>query len=302
MEINTWNNLNAIDRITLLYLLGTTIFIGLSWNDLESKMIPLGFRLGTLFLIYMMAHFQGAFPGGIMRYLRYVYPLILIIYLYPETDQFNNIFFQDQDPFFYRVEGAIFGFQPSLHFLNRFPQLWVTELMSFGYFSYYLLIFSFSLILYLKDLDMFYRITFIIISSFYIYYVVFIILPVAGPQYFFSPAENEVPKAYFFSSMLKLIQELGERPTGAFPSSHVGVVLIILWYSFKHLRVWFYIFIPISVLLISSTVYLKAHYLVDVLAAIVSLPIFVLSGKKLFDLLGKHDQYPGVVTNRQYRL
>lgn len=282
-----WKNLNAIDRITLLYLAITTLFIGLSWNDLESILIPLAFRICCVVFICLIARYYNGTHGRILHYLRYAYPLILIIYLYPETDLFNNFIFEDQDPFFFRIEAMIFGSQPSTQFLNQFPQLWVTELMSIGYFSYYLLIFSFSLILYLKDHDLFYRITFIMVCSFYIYYIIFIFLPVAGPQYYLSPPEDEVPKAYLFSGLLKLIQELGERPTGAFPSSHVGVALIILWYSYKHFKGYFITILPISVLLIFSTVYLKAHYVVDVLAAILSIPLFIIAGKYLFERIKK---------------
>ncbi len=287
MKSDLLKNLNAIDKITLLYLFISAVFIGLAWDDLENKLTPLGFRSLAILIIAGMAYYQKMFRGGIMQFLRYAYPLILIIYLYPETDQFNNIFFANQDPFFSRIEESIFGLQPSLLLLEKFPQLWIVELMSFGYFSYYLLIFGFSLILFLRNPRLFYRLTFIIISSFYIYYIIFILLPVAGPQYFFASPDNEVPTAYLFSRMLKLVQELGERPTGAFPSSHVGIVLIIIWYTIKYFRQWIYLVLPLSIVLIISTVYLKAHYLIDSITAIVTIPFFIISGNSFFNLLHK---------------
>lgn len=290
MRSDPSKNLNAIDRITLLYLFTTTIFIGLAWNNLENKLLPLVFRILAILIIYGMGYFHELFRGGVIQFLRYAYPLVLIVYLYPETDHFNNIFFENQDPFFSRVEETIFGFQPALRFLDRFHELWIIELMSFGYFSYYLLIFGFTLLLFLTDQQLFYRLTFVMISSFYVYYLVFILLPVAGPQYFFPPPENEVPEAYLFSSMLKLVQELGERPTGAFPSSHAGIALIIIWYTWKYRRYWLSIILPLSILLIASTVYIKAHYVIDVIAALVTVPFFILSGNSLFHLLNKQKQ------------
>lgn len=289
-KIDPLKNLHAIDKITLLYLLITTIFIGLAWNNLENKMLPLGFRILTILIIYGMACYNGLFQGEAMRYIRHAYPLVLIIYLYPETDLFNNIFFENLDPFFFRVEETIFGFQPAFRFPDRFHGLWIVEVMSFGYFSYYLLIFGFTLLLFLHHQHLFHRLTFVMISSFYIYYLVFIILPVAGPQYFFPPPDNEIPRAYLFSSMLKLIQELGERPTGAFPSSHVGIVLIIIWYTWKYMKRWLLLILPLSFLLIASTVYLKAHYAIDIIAALVTIPLFILSGNGLFGLLNKQEK------------
>jgi membrane-associated phospholipid phosphatase len=87
--------------------------------------------------------------------------------------------------------------------------------------------------------------------------------------------------------MLKLVQELGERPTGAFPSSHIGVNVIILWYSFKYARNYFYWIIPVSVILFLSTVYIKAHYVVDIVGAIITLPLFVLTARYFYSLLDK---------------
>jgi len=46
-------------------------------------------------------------------------------------------------------------------------------------------------------------------------------------------------------------------------------------------------------LLTISTVYLKAHYLIDTMAALVTLPLFIISGNGLFNLLKKQGQDAG---------
>jgi len=65
---------------------------------------------------------------------------------------------------------------------------------------------------------------------------------------------------------------MGEGPTAAFPSSHVGIVLILLYLANKFTPKLLKWLIPISILLILSTVYIKAHYVVDVIAGILSFP------------------------------
>ena len=63
----------------------------------------------------------------------------------------------------------------------------------------------------------------------------------------------------------------GERPTAAFPSSHVGistVIMLLIWHT-KNRRL-LYCMLPFYVLLCFATVYIQAHYAVDALAGLVS--------------------------------
>ena len=63
----------------------------------------------------------------------------------------------------------------------------------------------------------------------------------------------------------------GERPTAAFPSSHVGVstVLMLLAWQTRNRRL-FWILMFFYVVLCLSTVYIYAHYAIDVIAGWIS--------------------------------
>ena len=67
-----------------------------------------------------------------------------------------------------------------------------------------------------------------------------------------------------FQRLVEMAHEGGERPIAAFPSSHVGMgtVLMILFWQLK--RGVFYAMLPLYILLCGATVYIGAHYLVDV--------------------------------------
>ena len=139
------------------------------------------------------------------------------------------------------------------------------------------------------------RATFIILASFFVFYVVFIFLPVAGPQYYYvaagvdSIARGEFPNVGdyflthqepmplpgwsegFFYKMVELAHATGERPTAAFPSSHVGVTFILLLLAWRSSsRVLFALVAVFFTLMCFATVYIQAHYVVDVLAGLVS--------------------------------
>lgn len=156
--------------------------------------------------------------------------------------------------------------------------------MYFAYFSFYLLILIFTLYVFLKKRDDFKQITFQMSASLYLFYFIFCFFPSAGPQFYFSPPENKLPDAFFFHHIMHFIQQMAEKPTGAFPSSHVGVSVIILMLSKKYAPRFLRITWPLVVLLILSTVYIKAHYLVDVIGGIVLAPFLLYLSNRLFHL------------------
>ena len=80
----------------------------------------------------------------------------------------------------------------------------------------------------------------------------------------------------FFYQMVTDAHNAGERPTAAFPSSHVGVstiLLLLLWRvgNTRRLLLWL---TPFYVLLCLSTVYIYAHYVIDVFGGWISAVLF----------------------------
>jgi membrane-associated phospholipid phosphatase len=69
--------------------------------------------------------------------------------------------------------------------------------------------------------------------------------------------------------LLIMAHDAGERPTAAFPSSHVGVATIVMWLAWetKNRKVLFTC-LPFAVLLFFSTFYIQAHYAIDAIAGL----------------------------------
>ena len=63
---------------------------------------------------------------------------------------------------------------------------------------------------------------------------------------------------------------MGERPTAAFPSSHVGISTIVMILAYRANKRLFIILAPVYILLCCATVYIQAHYLIDVFAGWIS--------------------------------
>jgi membrane-associated phospholipid phosphatase len=216
--------------------------------------------------------------------------LFFLGYFYAETGYLNNLILNDLDPFIKHYEQLLFGCQPSIEFSKLFPQTWFNELMNFGYFSYYFLTVTVCLTIFIVRPKEYQFTIFIIITSFFIYYIIFIIFPVIGPQFYFPAPLSKIPDAGFFRDGVKFAQHIGEQPTGAFPSSHVGMALIFLYISYNNYRKLFLLILPFVIILFFATVYIKAHYLVDVIGGFVSSPLVLFISIKMYKLFYKHEK------------
>ncbi len=133
----------------------------------------------------------------------FIFISIIAIYaslslLYKETAELNLLFRPELDPWLMELDQKIFGFQPAEVFSEAFSNWWFSELMFFGYFWYYLMPLSILFIIYKKIPQKAEEFGFILIGSFLFYYLIFILLPALGPQYYFEPPKNEIISQGFF--------------------------------------------------------------------------------------------------------
>ncbi|MCL2098572.1 MAG: phosphatase PAP2 family protein [Bacteroidales bacterium] len=275
-----------IEGLTLFYVVATALYM-LVWPGAVDKQIMLSL-LGIRLLVVTAILLFNLMPlTKFMALIRQVMPAALILHWYPETYHINSCLFANLDSFFMKIDGLLFCCQPSLEFSSAIPWVWFSELMNFTYISFYVIINVTVFYLYYKEAAKGAHAAFMLLFAFMSYYVLFILIPVIGPQYHITTPEEALPYSWPFRAFLRILQEMGEKPTGAFPSSHVGVTIIclIILYVRKERKLCSY-FLPLSVLLIASTVYIKAHYLIDVVAGLLTAPLFYWLGLCVWKKVG----------------
>jgi len=285
-----------IELITLLYTVLTALLIIMLWRGMDEPWRLLGGRafillgMGVMRLIYQWK------PCQFTLFLRYLYPLTLLGYWYPDTYEFCRLF-PNLDHIFAQADLNLFGCQPSIVFSQLVPQKIWSELFYMGYFSYYPLIVGTAIAPLLTCREKFETTAFIILAGFFLYYIIYLFLPVAGPQYYFQAVGTNIISAGhfpalgdyfryhqelapstgqpgFFRDLVEATQAQGERPTAAFPSSHVGMSTILMFLLWRNHRYYALIAAPFYVLLCMATVYIQAHYLIDVIGGLVTALIF----------------------------
>lgn len=287
MNTSYSQRIKAVEISTFIYLVVTGILIIGNHQQLKAIESHLLIRLLViLFAVFLIIYNKFNKPGKTFQVIRQFWVLPLLGYFYGETDYLNNLLFKENlDSYFANFEFRLFAVQPADVFSEIISFNWFAELMYLGYFSYYLLIAGIPVLAFIKlGPAKSEQIVFIIANSFFLYYLFFILIPVAGPQFYFVNSLSNLPSGYIFGYLVRSVQSFGEVPTGAFPSSHVSICLMLLWFTAKNLKKWMTLVIPITALLLFSTVYIKAHYLIDVFASVIITPLVYYASQQIFHL------------------
>ena len=284
------DGLVSFETVTIAYILITSVMIAVEWGSLNNPLRMLMVRGIVLAAIALMNGVYRLYPCRAIILLRTAWLFAMLIYWYPETYEFCS-HFDYKDHIFAAIDYRVFGCQPSLVFDQILSSTFWYELFNLGYTSYYYLMISMVVFYFLARYEKFRWATFVFLASFFMFYLVFEFLPVAGPQYYYCANGVEMGMTdhfpemhdYFrthteilplevrgpFSKMVLAAQVAGEHPTAAFPSSHVGMTTVTLILAWKtRCRKFFWILLPFAIVLFFATVYVKAHYAVDSVAGI----------------------------------
>ena len=269
---------------------------GLSF-DRNASVAVLWFACLPAILLLVRAYTRrGGEPLGFIRtfYVQAMYALFFPEVIYLSQRIAGGASF---DAIYYRMDAAIFGFQPAVELPAMFGHLqWLNEVFYFAYFFYYLLITVGQWRLYLRGrglrgrglrkrgnrvlLARAERGLFVITASFAILYVWYLVYPVHGPKYYIESLRQvwySDLDGYLFAWLMRLLFDNANLAGAALPSSHVAVSLIAIELNRRWNRSMLPVLAPLTLLLMISTVYLYAHYVVDVFfgiaAAFVLLPV-----------------------------
>lgn len=292
-RVDTQKGLFAVEKISLIYNFLTSLLILYMYPEMKHPGHMLWDRVLIVAMTFLLMYLYRIAPCKFSAFVRMAVQMSLLSYWYPDTFEFNRLL-PNLDHVFASAEQFLFGCQPAIEFSKSLPQMEFSEAFNLGYFSYYPMIFIVAIFYFLFRFELFEKVSFVLVASFFIYYFIYIFIPVAGPQFYF-PAiglENVAAGHFpfindyfnhhiellpgpgyehgFFYNLVEASQQVGERPTAAFPSSHVGISTILMIMAYRASKILFCCLIPFYVLLVCATVYIQAHYLIDAVAGVLT--------------------------------
>jgi membrane-associated phospholipid phosphatase len=264
---------------------------GIDSRKIEGGLLRLGLVLVLAALLPVLERTLARAPDGVrlqpgsrrlgaVAFLRTMLPFVMCIAVYTNLhDTVRYVNPHDVHAQIAAVEQWLFGGQPVI-WAERYITRGRTEFFNFFYANFYLVAPSVVMVLWFGGQRAAARHVLLgIILCFYTGYLLYLIFPAAPPRLYFGSLG--LFKVTLRGGPITNFQELliGMMPNhaarAAFPSLHAAVSCLSLYYAWKYSR-WFFPFLLTFVIgLLVSTVYLRHHWVVDLLAGALLVPFII---------------------------
>jgi membrane-associated phospholipid phosphatase len=229
---------------------------------------------------------------GLHRFYSYLIVLFVFKEIYLMVHPIHPI---DYDWLFISIDKWLFGVNPT-QWVMQFAHPVLTEIFQVAYFSYYILFILLGVELYRKyPIEKYDHGAFMIVYGFYLSYLGYFLLPALGPRFTlhnFYSLPTELP-GIFFTSWMRDFVNAGESISfsmanaaeivqrDVFPSGHTQLTLIVTYLAHLNKLKTRWIISVMAALLIVGTIYLRYHYVIDLLGGFLFFLVTIYSGKRI---------------------
>ncbi len=217
------------------------------------------------------------------------FPFLAILLMYYSLwgDATHLLVPHDRDRELIILDQRLFGFQASLA-LQRFITPPLTAWMEFSYFFHIMNIPIVACFVYLCRPRARFRemMSGLMVISF-LGLLGYLLVPAIGPMYtlrdlYTIPLSQPIS---IFNQQLELM-DFARIHRDVFPSMHVAISFLVWLYALRNSRALFWLLSPLILSLWVSTIYLRYHYLIDVVAGLFLAPASFLLANWLFGRFG----------------
>jgi hypothetical protein len=199
--------------------------------------------------------------------------------------------FPDRDEQLWAIDRWLFaGHDPHLmveHLISR-P---LSEWLAVAYVSYtFLYPITLAAIFAKRDPICFEEVSFAMTFSLAVGYILYTIVPAQGPV--FTQHHEASLDLYYIGFVKEQLMDRTRVPRDCFPSLHTCVGLVFLYYLLKHVRWLGVIWAPLVISIPFACVYLRYHYVIDVIAGVVLFASTVALQRRIFARETKPEALP----------
>ncbi|MFH1835864.1 MAG: phosphatase PAP2 family protein [Methanobacteriota archaeon] len=214
--------------------------------------------------------------GDVLKFFKGFLPFIVIVALYDSfTNRYSETGFNltrvivktDLTHLLIKADELLFGTQVS-YILQDYIKPWITDLMYFGYSLHFFFPFILALYFYTRGREKYFQeLMLAVVTVSCIGYVGYLTFPSTSPVYILE-YERGLEGGRVSDFVLAEIDKVRSAQSDCclFPSLHVGISSVTLILAFKRERRFFYVLLPFIVLSWVSAVYLRRHFVIDIIA------------------------------------
>lgn len=279
-----WNRIKwmpAANKVTALYQL---IMIGLIVFNFPVVQWS-GFWIAAHLLLIGIFIYTAPEPdNGWQQAVRFWNPLLVIFFNFSELHYLiHPLRPHDVDSLLIQLDHWIFGLHPTV-WMEKIQFAALTEYLQLVYSSFYFLPLILVILLLRrkqnKDANFF---VFVVVYGFYFSYLGYFMMPAIGPRFTLSHLQSTTLQGLWLTPIIRhTLDTLENIQRDAFPSGHTMITVLTMFYAWIFHRKYFWWLLPVGLSLIFSTVYLRYHYVVDVLGGIFWAAMVVASARPLF--------------------
>jgi len=255
--------LTATDRIALLYLGG----IGALAAAVHPHPVPILLAIAAIAAAILGAARAAArSPGG--RLVHDFLPVLLVIGIFslsgPVIAAANPARW---DARLAELDRALFGSLPAawVGLLGR--PVWLNDLASVLYASYYVIPVVMGVTLYRRGLHReFEHFSFCVVATFLLSYVGYLLAPAYGPRVPDAEAAARRGGGVGAQARRSFHGAAERNQRDAVPSGHTALSLVFVWLGWRRFPRWRPVLIVFALGIVFSAVYLSFHYVIDIVA------------------------------------
>lgn len=296
--INKLNSLTPTDLLVIIFYVFLTLFSVTLSSSIDYWFLLIFLNAFLILFVFWISKKAENKRTKLWRNIHFYYliPIIFLTFkeIYILLSGFHTV---DYDNLLIKIDRFIFGTDPTV-FLYQFSHPVITEILQIAYATFFLLPIILGVEFQLKkEYNKFNFIIFSVVLGFFLSFIGYFLLPAVGPRFTlhnFDTKSIELP-GLFLTNFLREIVNIGESiPNGTlnpidvvqrdvFPSGHTQMTLIVIYLAvkLKSRNKWF--FLIDGTLLIISTVYLRYHYVTDLIGGLAFMILTVAIAKPIFN-------------------
>ncbi len=273
--------INIVDFYSLAMLFIYTALAVIFYDQVENSLIYILINVAiSIFIVFMAYYSDEKSDDRTVLLIRRVYIAPLVLFIYSQVHEYVPIINpRDFDWLLIQWDRALFGCDPTKLFADMYhPAL--TEFLQFSYITYFFMPLIHGIEWHVRrDDEKFTSFANTIIFSFYISYLLYFALPAIGPRFTlhsFASLSEEIPGLWLTEFFRYAVNTGGGIVAGAspiatvhrdcMPSGHTMMTVANIIFAFKFKSKFRWVFVLFGASLIFSTVYLRYHYVVDLIA------------------------------------
>ena len=253
------------DKLVIAYSSIIICLLGLASRHDPQALFFAGGHIAMLALIFVLAQYSAS---SVALFLRHWYLLTYLPLCYKEVPCLvSALGLPAADAALARWDLMMWKTDP-VFWLSASPSPLLVEVLQAAYTMFIPGVVGLTVILWLrKSRDEFRYGAFVIAITFLISYLGYLVVPARGPRMMpYAAYSQPLHGLWTFAYFQRWLDSMEGIQYDCFPSGHTAVVIVGCYLARKISPAVFYVFSVLAALITFSTVYLRYHYVIDVIA------------------------------------